>query len=65
MAHDPLRRINIEKMTPAEVTIHEAMGDVEKAGAHPHLTKAINLLTEAKEAVADFVDGIEFKEGAM
>ena len=29
---------------------------VEEAGAHPLLTDAVNLLTQAKEKVADFVE---------
>lgn len=43
-------------MSPAELAIHNAMAEVEKAGADVLLTKAVVLLQEAKDRVADFVD---------
>lgn len=56
MSEEPPRRICLWKMTPAELAIREAALEVEKAGAHPLLTEAINLLYQARERVADYVD---------
>ena len=50
------RRICLDLMTPAELAIIEAVRAVEEAGAHPRLTDAVNLLSQARDAVADFVD---------
>ncbi len=50
------RRIRIDLMTPAELAIREAVHAVECAGAHPLLTEAVNLLGQAQNKVADFVD---------
>ena len=51
------RRNRIDLMTPAEKAIYDAIQVVEEAGAHELLTKAVVLLGEAQEAVADYVDG--------
>jgi hypothetical protein len=51
------RRIRIDLYTPAEAAIRNAVIAVEGAGAHTLLTEAINLLHQAQEKVADFVDG--------
>ena len=58
MAHDPLRRIDIEKMTAEELAVDDVIRKVEALGAHPQLTKAVTLLLDAKSAVADFVDKV-------
>lgn len=50
------RRRRLDLNTPAELAIRHAMLAVERAGAHPLLTEAINFLGLAREAVADFVD---------
>ena len=50
------RRAFINKMTPAELAIREAVLKVEEVGAHPLLTDAVNLLEQARNKVADFVD---------
>jgi hypothetical protein len=50
------RRIRIDLMSPAELAIRAAVMAVEAAGADVRLTRAINLLHEAQEQVADFVD---------
>lgn len=55
------RRADIKRMTDAELTIYRAMQKVEQMGAHELLTKAVVLLGEAKDAVADFVDREEKK----
>lgn len=54
-----MRRAYIDKMTPAELAILEAMQLVEKMGADDRLSDAVTLLHKAKEAVADFVDKVE------
>jgi hypothetical protein len=50
------RRIHLDKMVPAELKIREASLEVEKLGADPLLTKAVQLLSEACTYVSDFVD---------
>lgn len=51
------RRHRIDQNTPAELAIRKAMDAVEEAGADPLLTDAVGLLDQAREKVADFVDG--------
>ncbi len=53
------RRIRVDQMTPAELAIREAKRVVEEAGCDVRLTNAIVLLSQAQDAVADFVDGVE------
>ena len=55
------RRNRLDLNTPAEISIHAAIQEVEKAGADERLTEAVVLLGKAKELVADFVDGIPMK----
>ena len=50
------RRIDVTRLTPAETAIRDAMLAVEDAGADPLLTEAINLLQQARDKVADYVD---------
>lgn len=50
------RRNRVDLYTPTERVIWQAMLAVEMAGAHPLLTEAINLLEQAKERVADYVE---------
>lgn len=52
------RRICVDRMTPAELAIREAIGAVEEAGCDVRLTYAVGLLGDAQERVADFVDGV-------
>lgn len=52
------RRIRLDKMTPTELSITEAMRAVEMTGASDHLTRAVILLSQARDAVADHVDGV-------
>jgi hypothetical protein len=51
------RRNRMDLWTPAEKAIQEAVNEVEKAGADVRLTDAVILLQQAKNKVADFVDG--------
>lgn len=53
------RRIQVEKMTFAELAIRNAMLEVEKLPADPRLTEAIIFLSAAKDKVSDFVDSKE------
>lgn len=53
---DTLRRIQIEKMTAAELAIRNAILEVEKVGAHRWLTDAVIALGRAQSLVADYVD---------
>lgn len=50
------RRNQLNRFSPAERVIFGAVAEVEKAGAHPLLTDAVNLLHKARDRVADFVD---------
>ncbi len=50
------RRNRIDLLSPAEKAIYDAQQAVERAGADPRLTKATILLSEAGEAVADYID---------
>lgn len=52
------RRINIDRLTPAERAIRAAMQEVERVGADERLTTALILLEHAGNLVADFVDGV-------
>lgn len=52
------RRSYLPGNTPAEIAIRRAMLAVEEMPAHPLLTDAVNLLQQAREKVADFVDGV-------
>ena len=54
--NDIPRRIRLDLFTPAEKAIYDAVGEVEKAGAHPLLTEAVILLQKARDKVADYVD---------
>lgn len=56
------RRSFIDRSTPAESAIRAAMQAVEAAGADVRLTHAVILLDEAREHVADFVDGVPCRE---
>lgn len=50
------RRHRLDLFTPAELAIHNAMLEVEKAGASIELTNAVIKLMEARNLVADHVD---------
>jgi hypothetical protein len=58
------RRIQIDKFTPAEKAIFDALEEVEKTGIDVRLTEAVNLLKAAQNKVADFVDGVCLKPGS-
>jgi hypothetical protein len=50
------RRNRLDLNTPAELSIFNAMQEVDKIGADTRLTEAVILLGKAKELVADYVD---------
>ena len=52
------RRCDTRRNTPAELFIRAAVEEFEAVGADPRLTDAVNLLQEAREAVADYIDGV-------
>lgn len=56
---DMPRRIQLAGMTPAELAIRAAAHAVEALPPDVRLTAAMNLLHEARERVADYVDGRE------
>jgi hypothetical protein len=58
MPHDPMRRADVTRFTPAEKAIYEAMIAVEAVGADVRLTRAVIALQTARNHVADYVDGI-------
>lgn len=58
------RRSRLDQMSRGEKAIFEATQAVEGMGADPLLTEAINLLQQAREKVADFVDGVGKKSAA-
>lgn len=51
------RRNRTDLQTIAEGKIREAMYEVEASGGSTHLTKAINLLSQALDAMADHHEG--------
>jgi hypothetical protein len=54
--NDIPRRIRMDCWTPAERAIAAAMQAVEESGCHPLLTDAVELLAQARNKVADFVE---------
>lgn len=58
------RRNYTDLFVPAEKAIWDATQAVEETGAHPYLTDAVVLLAQAREKVADWVDGVPLGEPA-
>lgn len=52
-----MRRIRLDLMTKAELSIYKAIAEVECLGADTMLTQAQTLLQQAKDLVSDYVDG--------
>lgn len=50
------RRSNMLRWIPAEQAIHEVINQIEALGAHIRLTDAVVLLTQAKDAIADWAE---------
>lgn len=53
------RRSRKDLNVPAELAIYNAMQEVEKVGADERLTNAVIKLQQARNLVADFIDGIQ------
>ena len=53
------RRNRLDLISKAELAIYNAMQEVEKLPASEKLTDAVVLLSNAKNKVADFIDGVE------
>lgn len=62
MSDEIPRRIRMDKWTPAEKAIDDAVRAVEAMPADERLTNAVVLLGEARAWVADFVDGVPVSE---
>lgn len=58
MANEFPRRAKLYEMSPAEKAIWDATQEVEKLPADVRLTEAVILLAQAREKVADYIDGI-------
>lgn len=54
--NDIPRRCRVDLMSPAELAIRNACLAVEEMPADVRLTAAVNLLQEARDKVADFID---------
>jgi hypothetical protein len=50
------RRQRLDRSEPSELAIRHAVDMVEKMEADVRLTKAVDLLNEARELVADVID---------
>lgn len=57
------RRICIDKLTPVEKAIYDAVQAVEALPPDERLTNAVIALGKARDLVADFVDGVPLGEG--
>lgn len=55
------RRNRMDQWTPAEHAIDAAVQAVEAMPADVRLTDAVTLLYEARQAVADYVDGVKLR----
>jgi hypothetical protein len=55
-SNDVPRRSRLDLCTPTELSITEAMQQVENMGADIMLTEAVNLLQKARDLVSDYVD---------
>jgi len=55
----------MDQWTEAERAIQAAVDAVERAGADVRLTDACNLLWEARQSVADYVDGVNVRRSVV
>ena len=65
MSNEIPRRSRLDHNTDAELAIRAAVDAVERIGADVRLTDAVVLLQEAREAVADYVDGVNQRRSVM
>ena len=59
------RRARVDLWTPAEKAIQDAVDVVESMAADARLTDAVNHLWEARQSVADYVDGVPRRVPAL
>jgi len=52
------RRYQLDKCSPAELAIYNAINEVESLGADIELTNIVTKLIETRELLADFIDGV-------
>lgn len=57
MSYDPMRRRDLQRMTPLELKIRDLVVEVEKMGADGFLTDCVVHLGNAAEALANYIDG--------
>lgn len=57
------RRVRLDLITPAELSIYNAIQSVEQVGVHEYLTEAVILLNRAQNCVADYVEEVERPKG--
>ena len=57
------RRADMQRMTPAELSIFKAMQEVEEVGCDPLLTDAVCFLQDARNKLADYIDREIEKKG--
>lgn len=50
------RRNRLDLNTPSELSIFNAIQEVEKVGADPRLTDIVIMLGKAKDLLSDYVD---------
>lgn len=50
------RRCQLDKLTLAELAIHNAIQEIERMGANVTLTRIISTLNIAKDMLSDYVD---------
>lgn len=53
------RRNYLDKSSPAEMAIQNAIEEVEKCGDNPHLTSIVLGLFDMKNKMSDYIDGVQ------
>mgnify|MGYP001559835293 CR=1 FL=1 len=59
------RRIQLDRLSQAELAIRQAVIEVEKLPADRRLTDAVILLGAARDSVADYIDGVDTRRSVM
>lgn len=54
--HNIPRRCRVDLLTPEELKIRDTMIALEAMVAHPLLTDAVSLLSEARNKLADYIE---------
>jgi hypothetical protein len=61
----PRNRSRVDLFTAPEKAIYNAQAELERFGAHPLLTDALNHLLAARDKIADYVDVQESEHGGV